>query len=131
MIIASFGFLIILVASIGLVSPHELQYVDSFGATKYNPVPDSSRVVPYWLISGYLVLTIAELFLSPMGLSFVSKVAPARFQGLMQGDGSLRLPWVTNSSSSEVISGANWICGSSGSSLSFAVSFLLSLFSAF
>ncbi len=85
MIIASFGFLIILVASIGLVSPHELQYVDSFGATKYNPVPDSSRVVPYWLISGYLVLTIAELFLSPMGLSFVSKVAPARFQGLMQG----------------------------------------------
>ncbi|MBC7126384.1 MAG: MFS transporter, partial [Bacteroidales bacterium] len=27
----------------------------------------------------------AELFLSPMGLSFVSKVAPQRFQGLMQG----------------------------------------------
>jgi POT family proton-dependent oligopeptide transporter len=32
----------------------------------------------------YLILTIAELFLSPMGLSFVSKVAPTRFQGLMQ-----------------------------------------------
>ncbi len=85
MIIAAVGFMIILVASIGLVSPHELQYVDAAGATKYNPVPDSSRVVPYWLISGYLVLTIAELFLSPMGLSFVSKVAPPRFQGLMQG----------------------------------------------
>jgi POT family proton-dependent oligopeptide transporter len=28
---------------------------------------------------------VAELFLSPMGLSFVSKVAPSRFQGLMQG----------------------------------------------
>jgi POT family proton-dependent oligopeptide transporter len=40
--------------------------------------------MPYWLISTYLVLTIAELFLSPMGLSFVSKVAPVRFQGLMQ-----------------------------------------------
>jgi POT family proton-dependent oligopeptide transporter len=41
--------------------------------------------MPYWLISSYLILTIAELFLSPIGLSFVSKVAPGRFQGLMQG----------------------------------------------
>jgi POT family proton-dependent oligopeptide transporter len=85
MIIAAVGFMIVLIASLGLISPHELQYVDASGATKYNPVPDTSRVVPYWLISGYLVLTIAELFLSPMGLSFVSKVAPPRFQGLMQG----------------------------------------------
>jgi len=84
MFIAALGFLVILIASIGLVSPHELQVVEN-GVTKYNPVPDSSRVIPYWLISSYLILTIAELFLSPMGLSFVSKVAPARFQGLMQG----------------------------------------------
>jgi len=85
MIIAALGFLIILVASLGLVSPHELQFVDASGVTKFNPVPDTSRVIPYWLISSYLILTIAELFLSPMGLSFVSKVAPPRFQGLMQG----------------------------------------------
>jgi POT family proton-dependent oligopeptide transporter len=85
MIIAAIGFLIILVASLGLVSPYELQFVDPSGITKYNPVPDTSRVAPYWLISSYLILTIAELFLSPMGLSFVSKVAPPRFQGLMQG----------------------------------------------
>ncbi|MDP1621491.1 MAG: peptide MFS transporter [Bacteroidales bacterium] len=85
MIIASIGFVIILVASIGLVSPHELQFIDTGGVTKYNPVPDTSRVSPYWLINSYLILTIAELFLSPMGLSFVSKVAPPRFQGLMQG----------------------------------------------
>jgi POT family proton-dependent oligopeptide transporter len=85
MIIAAIGFVIILIASIGLVSPHELQYIDPSGVTKYNPVPDTSRVAPYWLISSYLILTIAELFLSPMGLSFVSKVAPPRFQGLMQG----------------------------------------------
>ena len=84
MIIAAIGFLVILIGSIGLVSPHELLFVEN-GVTKYNPVPDSSRIVPYWLISSYLVLTIAELFLSPMGLSFVSKVAPPRFQGLMQG----------------------------------------------
>jgi POT family proton-dependent oligopeptide transporter len=55
------------------------------GNVRYNPVPDSSRVLPYWLMGSYLILTIAELFLSPMGLSFVSKVAPDRFQGLMQG----------------------------------------------
>lgn len=85
MIIASLGFLVILLASIHLVSPRELQYVDELGKLNYNPVPDASRVVPYWLISSYLILTIAELFLSPMGLSFVSKVAPPRFQGLMQG----------------------------------------------
>lgn len=86
MIIAAAGFLVILVASIGLISPHALQFIDPVsGKPDYNPVPDSSRVVPYWLISSYLTLTIAELFLSPMGLSFVSKVAPPRFQGLMQG----------------------------------------------
>ncbi len=85
MVIAAIGFVVILVASLNLVSPHELQFVDTDGITKYNPVPDSSRVLPYWLISSYLILTIAELFLSPMGLSFVSKVAPPRFQGLMQG----------------------------------------------
>lgn len=85
MIIASIGFVILLIASLDLISPHTLQYVDEAGNIQYKPVPDSSRVLPYWLISSYLVLTIAELFLSPMGLSFVSKVAPERFQGLMQG----------------------------------------------
>ncbi|TSA34300.1 MAG: MFS transporter [Porphyromonadaceae bacterium] len=82
MIVAALGFLVILVASLNLVSPHELK--DAITG-KYSPVPDSSRVMPYWLISSYLILTIAELFLSPIGLSFVSKVAPGRFQGLMQG----------------------------------------------
>ena len=76
MIIAALGFLLVLIASLNVISPHELN-----GA----PVPNSSRVSPYWLINSYLILTVAELFLSPMGLSFVSKVAPARFQGLMQG----------------------------------------------
>jgi POT family proton-dependent oligopeptide transporter len=76
MVIASLGFVIILIASIGLPSPASLSGL---------PAADSDRVTPYWLMSSYLVLTIAELFLSPMGLSFVSKVAPSRFQGLMQG----------------------------------------------
>jgi POT family proton-dependent oligopeptide transporter len=85
MIIAAVGFGLVLIASLNLVSPHELKFVDASGVTKFNPVPDTSRVMPYWLMSSYLILTIAELFLSPMGLSFVSKVAPPRFQGLMQG----------------------------------------------
>jgi proton-dependent oligopeptide transporter, POT family len=85
MLIAALGFVLVLIASLNVVSPHELQFVDESGATRFNPVPDSSRVTPYWLVSSYLILTIAELFLSPMGLSFVSKVAPSRFQGLMQG----------------------------------------------
>jgi POT family proton-dependent oligopeptide transporter len=76
MIIAAVGFIIMVVGSLDIVSPFQL------GG---DPVPDSSRVSPYWLINSYLVLTVAELFLSPMGLSFVSKVSPARFQGLMQG----------------------------------------------
>jgi POT family proton-dependent oligopeptide transporter len=76
MIIAAAGFTLVLIASIGLISPHTLAG---------QPVPDSSRVSPYWLVNSYLILTVAELFLSPMGLSFVSKVAPQRFQGLMQG----------------------------------------------
>ena len=76
MVIAAFAFLLILVSSLNMVSPHTLNG---------QAVPDSSRVTPYWLINGYLIFTIAELFLSPMGLSFVSKVAPPRFQGLMQG----------------------------------------------
>jgi proton-dependent oligopeptide transporter, POT family len=76
MIIAALGFILVLVSSIGAPSPVSLN-----GA----PVIDTDRVSTYWLISSYLVLTVAELFLSPMGLSFVSKVAPSRFQGLMQG----------------------------------------------
>ena len=44
-----------------------------------------SRVSPLWLISTYLILTFAELLLSPMGISFVSKVAPPKYKGLMMG----------------------------------------------
>jgi POT family proton-dependent oligopeptide transporter len=46
---------------------------------------DAQRVSPLWLVSTYLVLTFAELLLSPMGISFVSKVAPKKYQGLMMG----------------------------------------------
>lgn len=38
-----------------------------------------------WLIMGYGVITIGELFLSPMGLSLVSKLSPTRITSLMMG----------------------------------------------
>ncbi len=45
----------------------------------------SITVSPYWLMSTYFMLTVAELHLSPMGLSFVSKVSPPKMKGLMMG----------------------------------------------
>lgn len=76
MIIAAVAFIIMLIGSLGLPSPNFIHQ---------NALTEWARVGPHWLTSSYLILTIAELFLSPMGLSFVSKVAPSRFQGLMQG----------------------------------------------
>jgi POT family proton-dependent oligopeptide transporter len=67
-----------------LVSPYLFPYTLADGSILEVP-NEAMRVSPYWLMSSDLILTLAELFLSPMGLSFVSKVAPSRFQGLMQG----------------------------------------------
>jgi dipeptide/tripeptide permease len=43
------------------------------------------KVSPIWLILAYMVISLGELMLSPMGLSLVSKVAPIRVRGLMMG----------------------------------------------
>lgn len=48
-------------------------------------VSDTKRVWPTWLILTYLLHTIGELCLSPVGLSAVTKLAPARFVGQMMG----------------------------------------------
>ncbi len=50
-----------------------------------NLVGTNGSVSPNWLISTYLLLTFAELLLSPMGISFVSKVAPPKLKGSMMG----------------------------------------------
>jgi POT family proton-dependent oligopeptide transporter len=44
-----------------------------------------ARVSPMWLIGCYFLQTIGELCLSPVGLSAMSTLAPARVQGLMMG----------------------------------------------
>jgi POT family proton-dependent oligopeptide transporter len=46
---------------------------------------DTGRVSPWWIIGAYFVISLGELMLSPMGLSLVSKVAPANIRGLMMG----------------------------------------------
>ncbi|HBS86207.1 MAG: symporter [Bacteroidetes bacterium GWF2_38_335] len=50
-----------------------------------SPLEDSAKMTPFLLIGTYFILTIAELFISPLGISFVSKVAPPKYQGVMQG----------------------------------------------
>ena len=44
-----------------------------------------SRVSPWWLIGSYFIIEIGELALSPVGLSVVTKLAPARIVGVMMG----------------------------------------------
>jgi POT family proton-dependent oligopeptide transporter len=48
-------------------------------------VAHGSKVLPYWLIATYLVHTLAELCLSPVGLSYVTKLSPKRLVGQMMG----------------------------------------------
>lgn len=43
------------------------------------------KAAPAWLWGCYFVFTISEIFLSPIGLSLVSKLAPARLTALMMG----------------------------------------------
>jgi POT family proton-dependent oligopeptide transporter len=76
MLLTAAAFSILVIASVGLPSPSEL------GG---KVAPPEQLVSVYWLISTYFLLTIAELFLSPMGISFVSRVAPPKYKGLMQG----------------------------------------------
>ena len=57
---------------------------ETLNAIKSETKPET-RTSPYWLIFTYLILTFAELLLSPMGISFVSKVAPPKYKGMMMG----------------------------------------------
>jgi POT family proton-dependent oligopeptide transporter len=46
---------------------------------------DTGRVSAAWLVAGYLAIAAAEICLSPMGLSLVTKVAPAHLRGTLMG----------------------------------------------
>ena len=75
--IAAFAYVLMVFGSLGLPKLAEVQ---AQGGLSF-----AERVTPWLLVATYLILTIAELFISPLGLSFVSKVAPQKLQGLMQG----------------------------------------------
>jgi POT family proton-dependent oligopeptide transporter len=74
MIITGLAYIIMVIAVTGLPS-----MLDLGGGSS------SITVSAYWLMGTYFTLTIAELHLSPMGLSFVSKVSPPKMKGLMMG----------------------------------------------
>ena len=78
MLVAALAFCLMMAGSFGLLDP-----IDQDAAIKAGTNPD--RVSANLLISTYLVLTFAELLLSPIGISFVSKVAPPQYAGLMMG----------------------------------------------
>ena len=78
MLVAACGFFVMIGASLGLALP-----LDQGAAIEAGE--EAARVSANWLISTYLVLTFAELLLSPIGISFVSKVAPPKYAGLMMG----------------------------------------------
>ena len=74
MLITGLAYLVMVLASTGLPAVYSIS-----GGTS------PATVSPFWLIGTYFTLTLAELHLSPMGLSFVSKVAPPKMKGLLMG----------------------------------------------
>ncbi|NDV77367.1 peptide MFS transporter [Dysgonomonas sp. 511] len=75
--IAALAYVVMTIGSLGLPLNSEVKAMGGLA--------DAARVTPFLLIGTYLILTIAELFISPLGISFVSKVAPPQYQGIMQG----------------------------------------------
>jgi proton-dependent oligopeptide transporter, POT family len=57
------------------------------------------QVSPWWLVGAYFLHTCGELCISPVGLSYVTKVAPARFAALLMG------AWFLGNAA------ANWLAG--------------------
>ena len=76
--IAAIAYIFLLVVSMALPDKSALSSMASGDL-------DMMKLTPWVMIGMYFILTVAELFISPLGLSFVSKVAPPHLQGLMQG----------------------------------------------
>lgn len=75
MVVAAAAYFVMLLASQGLNTPNEQKLAGDAG----------TFASANWLIITYLVLTFGELLLSPIGISFVSKVAPPKYKGMMMG----------------------------------------------
>ena len=77
MLVAAAAYAVMAFCSIGLLCPSEQELARVAG--------EGTFVNANVLILTYLVLTFGELLLSPMGISFVSKVAPPQYKGMMMG----------------------------------------------
>jgi POT family proton-dependent oligopeptide transporter len=66
LVLVGLGFIFMIVAANGL------------------PAADARRSI-LWLVSSTAIFTLGELYLSPIGLSFVTKVAPVRIVSMMMG----------------------------------------------
>lgn len=75
MLVAGSAYFLMVLGSQGLLTPDEQK----------NAGDAATFASANWLIGTYLVLTFGELLLSPMGISFVSKVAPPKYKGAMMG----------------------------------------------
>lgn len=71
MLVAAFAYFLMTMFSMGLPATDHPNHV--------------ADVTPNLLVSTYLILTFAELLLSPIGISFVSKVAPPKYKGMIMG----------------------------------------------
>ncbi|MDY5858044.1 MAG: peptide MFS transporter [Porphyromonas sp.] len=81
MFIAAMAFVVMSVGSLDLPA-YKLIGEE---AVKAGTAVAFAKATPWLLVLTYLILTLAELFISPLGIAFVSKVAPPHLQGLMQG----------------------------------------------
>ncbi len=80
MLIAAIAYLFLTIFSLIMGYPSGEEF-RSWDVAAQNAV----KAGPWVLIVTYFFLTVAELFISPLGLSFVSKVAPKHLQGICQG----------------------------------------------
>ena len=80
MIVAAVAYALMAFGSLGLPMP-----TSEIGPDGNPTAVHMADVTPNLLIGVYLVLTFGELLLSPMGISFVSKVAPPKYKGMMMG----------------------------------------------
>ena len=78
MLIAGLAYLFLSAYSLIMGYPSAAEYREL-------PIDQQVKAGAWVLIVLYFLLTVAELFISPLGLSFVSKVAPKHLLGLCQG----------------------------------------------
>lgn len=76
--IASLAYVFLMIFSFALPTK------DALGGMSVEQI-EAVRLTPWVMVGLYFILTVAELFISPLGIAFVAKVAPPHMQGLMQG----------------------------------------------